>query len=89
MQQIVCRRPEVWVGRWNKIISKQYNGSGVPRRHPMILQEYLVCKTRLMSSFVAKGGPPVAVCMAVGARSTFLQQHQHKKIIEYHSYINT
>ena len=59
MQQIA----EVWVGRWNNIISKQCNGQwGTSTTSDAIAGVFGLCKTRLMPLFVTKGGSPVAVC---------------------------
>lgn len=60
MQQIA----EVWVGRWNNIISKQCNGQwGTSTTSDAIAGVFGLCKTRLMPLFVTKGGSPAGGCL--------------------------
>ena len=60
MQQIA----EVWVGRWNNIISKQCNGQwGTSTTSDAIAGVFGLCKTRLMPLFVTKGGSVSGGCL--------------------------
>ena len=78
-QQQIARRKS---GLGNGIIFLYNMVSGIPHQQNVVLGVFGLRGTRLMPSFDTKderrasGG---CLLLAVGARSTFLQQHQHKK----------